>query len=109
MLRCRNPLQGLPRTLAKNSVLRRPKGTRQIHFSRPVREEEAREKYDPRSVERVEDEVDVCIVGAGPAGLSAAIRIKQLEREKGKEVRVVVLEKGGEVGECFYLRSHEKA
>ncbi|KAK7449271.1 hypothetical protein VKT23_013415 [Stygiomarasmius scandens] len=97
MLRCRN-LQGLPRTLAKNSVLRRPRGTRQIHFSRPVREEEAREKYDPRSVERVEDEVDVCIVGAGPAGLSAAIRIKQLEREKGKEVRVVVLEKGGEVG-----------
>ncbi|KAG7095531.1 hypothetical protein E1B28_006268 [Marasmius oreades] len=70
--------------------------SRRIHAT-PSRRENA-EPYDPRSVERVEDEVDVCIVGAGPAGLSAAIRIKQLEREKGKEVRVVVLEKGGEVG-----------
>jgi electron-transferring-flavoprotein dehydrogenase len=43
--------------------------------------------------------VDVCIVGGGPAGLSAAIRLKQLEQEKGKEVRVVVVEKGSEIGE----------
>jgi electron-transferring-flavoprotein dehydrogenase len=57
-----------------------------------------REKFDPTSVERVQDDVDVCIVGAGPAGLSAAIRLKQLEQEKGREIRVVVLEKGGEVG-----------
>jgi electron-transferring-flavoprotein dehydrogenase len=51
-------------------------------------------------VEREQDFVDVCIVGAGPAGLSAAIRLKQLEKEKGdgKEIRVVVLEKGPEVG-----------
>jgi electron-transferring-flavoprotein dehydrogenase len=54
--------------------------------------------FDPTAVERVQDEVDVCIVGAGPAGLSAAIRLKQLEREKGREIRVVVLEKGAEVG-----------
>lgn len=54
--------------------------------------------YDPRKVERVEDETDVTIVGAGPAGLAAAIRIKQLERERGKQVRVVVLDKGSEVG-----------
>ena len=58
-----------------------------------------REVFDPANVERAEDEVDVCIVGAGPAGLSAAIRLKQLEKEKGKEIRVVVLEKGSEVGE----------
>lgn len=49
-------------------------------------------------VERAEDDVDVCIVGGGPAGLSAAIRLKQLEAERGGEVRVVVLEKGAEVG-----------
>ena len=41
----------------------------------------------------------VCIVGGGPAGLSAAIRLKQLEQQKGREIRVVVLEKGSEVGE----------
>ena len=59
-----------------------------------------REKFNPSSVEREQDFVDVCIVGAGPAGLSAAIRLKQLEREKGdgREIRVVVLEKGSEIG-----------
>ncbi len=41
---------------------------------------------------------DVVIVGAGPAGLSAAIRLKQLAAETDKEVSVVVLEKGSEVG-----------
>lgn len=49
-------------------------------------------------VERVEDECDVCIVGAGPAGLSAAIQLKKLAEERGEEIRVVVLEKGAEVG-----------
>jgi electron-transferring-flavoprotein dehydrogenase len=41
---------------------------------------------------------DVVIVGAGPAGLSAAIRLKQLAAEAGAEVSVAVLEKGSEVG-----------
>jgi len=61
--------------------------------------EAAEEAFDLNTVERVTDEADVIIVGAGPAGLSAAIKIKQLAEEKGEEVRVVVLEKGGEVGE----------
>jgi electron-transferring-flavoprotein dehydrogenase len=41
---------------------------------------------------------DVVIVGAGPAGLSAAIRLKQIAAEKGAEIAVCVLEKGSEVG-----------
>src|SRR3954462_12326079 len=42
--------------------------------------------------------LDVVVVGAGPAGLSTAIRLKQLAAEKGAEVSVVVVEKGSEVG-----------
>jgi len=41
---------------------------------------------------------DVVIVGAGPAGLSAAIRLKQLATEAGRELSVCILEKGSEVG-----------
>jgi electron-transferring-flavoprotein dehydrogenase len=41
---------------------------------------------------------DVLIVGAGPAGLSAAIRLKQLAAEKNEELSVCVIEKGHEVG-----------
>lgn len=82
MLRCRNQTQAALRS------------ARSFHATSWRR----RELFDPNSVERATDEVDVCIVGAGPAGLSAAIRLKQLEQEKGREVRVVVLEKGAEIG-----------
>ncbi|HET8611706.1 MAG TPA: electron-transfer flavoprotein:ubiquinone oxidoreductase, partial [Sphingomonas sp.] len=41
---------------------------------------------------------DVVIVGAGPAGLSAAIRLKQRAQAEGRELSVCVLEKGSEVG-----------
>jgi electron-transferring-flavoprotein dehydrogenase len=41
---------------------------------------------------------DVVIVGAGPAGLAAGIRLKQLAEETGREISVCILEKGSEVG-----------
>ena len=84
-------------------------------ISTPRRFAEVNDVFDPKSIDRESDEVDVCIVGGGkqterksqvpglmdigPAGLSAAIRLKQLANEAGNEdFRVVLLEKAGEIG-----------
>jgi electron-transferring-flavoprotein dehydrogenase len=52
------------------------------------------EQHGPRDAM----DVDVLIVGAGPAGLAAAIRLKQLASSQGKDIAVTVLEKGSEPG-----------
>ncbi|TLD22962.1 hypothetical protein PspLS_07196 [Pyricularia sp. CBS 133598] len=88
------PQRRLPRTTAASWTQ-----TRLFSVSRPRRNASEDESFDPRTVERESDEVDVCIVGGGPAGLSAAIRLKQLANEAGNEdFRVLLLEKAGELG-----------
>ena len=58
--------------------------------------------------ERYEDEVDVAIVGGGPSGLAAAIRLKQLANDAGldEDFRVCVIEKAANIGGNFDSTIH---
>ncbi|RKF71819.1 putative electron transfer flavoprotein-ubiquinone oxidoreductase, mitochondrial [Golovinomyces cichoracearum] len=72
---------------------------RQFTTSRRLRMADTLQDLQFRSIEREAEVVDACIVGGGPAGLSAAIRLKQLAKKNGNDdFRVVLLEKAGEIG-----------
>lgn len=86
------PSRAVPPALAPRAF-----DARSFSTSRPARSDAAAEEPGEET-ERVVDNCDVLIVGGGPAGLSAAIKIKQLAEEKGEEIRVVLLEKGAEIG-----------
>src|SRR5579859_6368063 len=58
----------------------------------------ARRRKEGEEMERESMEFDVVVVGGGPSGLSAAIRIRQLAAETGKDISVCVIEKGSEIG-----------
>lgn len=66
------------------------------HYNLNPRENDSR--WKDVDMERFVDEADILIVGGGPAGMSAAIRAKQLANEQGREVRVCLVEKSAEIG-----------
>merc|ERR1712178_520468 len=56
------------------------------------------ERWEEIDFERYADQADVCIVGGGPAGLTAAIKLKKQANEAGQDLRICVFEKASEFG-----------
>ncbi|KAI3382264.1 hypothetical protein SNEBB_011446 [Seison nebaliae] len=82
------------RLIRVQRLFSRPHST--THWSIRPREKDVRWKNV--DFHREKDVVDVLIVGGGPAGLSAAIRLKQNEKKLGRDLRVCLLEKGPAIG-----------
>ncbi|KAK2786862.1 hypothetical protein FQN52_007606 [Onygenales sp. PD_12] len=86
-----------PRLLSRNALLNQKRA-----FSNTVQRRFApgSDNFEPSQIDRESDDVDVCIVGGGPAGLAAAIELKKIANDAGnEEFRVILLEKAGEIGD----------
>jgi len=71
---------------------------RQITTHYTIHPRENDKRWSDIDMERVADESDVLIVGGGPAGMTTAIKLKQLAKQHGMDLSVTLVEKASEIG-----------